>query len=271
LNQSNSYYSNGEMNVPWDPQLYLKFDRERTQPAIDLAARVELADPLRIIDLGCGPGNSTAILKARWPNAEITGLDGDAAMIVAARDSDSDITWVQDDASTWQADAEYDLVFSNAMLQWLPDHVAVLGRWFGSVSPGGALAVQIPSHLNSAVHRHILEVAADPRWSTLTAHAGHAINTAEPQAYYDSLCQQASRVDLWITKYYHVLEGPKEIINWMRGTGLRPFLSVLPTDADRAAFEAAILDRVAGSYPRRADGKVLFPFRRLFFIAYKGV
>jgi trans-aconitate 2-methyltransferase len=254
--------------MAWNPELYLKFDRERTQPAIDLAAKVQL-EPRQIIDLGCGPGNSTAVLRVRWPDAEITGLDSDPAMLATAWESDSNITWVQADAETWEAEGKYDLVFSNAMLQWLPEHTAVISRWFAAVAPGGALAVQIPSHLNSAVHRHILEVAADSRWNTLTASAGHAINTAEPPAYYDALCQQAVRVDLWITEYCHVLEGPQEIINWMRGTGLRPFLSVLPTDADRAAFEAMLLERVTVSYPRRVDGKVLFPFRRLFFLAYK--
>lgn len=257
------------MTVAWDPQLYLKFDRERTQPAIDLAARIEVANPRKIVDLGCGPGNSTAILRARWPETEIIGLDSDEEMLRAARRDYPREYWLQQDAATWESRAGYDVVFSNAMLQWLPDHGAVLSRWFGSVAPGGALAVQIPSHLKSAVHRHILEVAADPRWNMLTTQASHAINTAEPQSYYDLLCQQASRIDLWVTEYCHVLDGPAEIVNWMRGTGLRPFLSVLPLNDDRAAFEAALLDRVTASYPRRVDGKVLFPFRRLFFIAYK--
>ena len=207
--------------MPWDPQLYLIFDRERTQPAIDLAAsRVQLAYPRRIIDLGCGPGNSTAVLRTHWPNAEVTGLDSDAAMIATARDSNASVTWLQQDASSWHADGEYDLVFSNALLQWLPDHAGVIGRWFASVAPGGALAVQIPSHLNSAVHRHILEVACDPRWHEHTGKASHAINSAEPQFYYDLLCAFTPRVDLWITEYCHVMRGPEEIVKWMRGTGL---------------------------------------------------
>jgi trans-aconitate 2-methyltransferase len=255
--------------VPWDPQLYLKFERERTQPAIDLAARIELTNPQRVIDLGCGPGNSTAVLQARWPNAELTGLDSDPAMIVAARKSDSHITWVQADASTWGADAQYDLVFSNALLQWLPDHATVIPRWFKAIASGGALAVQIPSHLNSAVHRHILEVAADSRWNVRTTLAAQAINSAEPHTYYDALCEQAYRIELWVTEYCHVLQGPEEIVNWMRGTGLRPFLNALRDDAERGVFEAKLLELLVESYPPRRDGKVLFPFRRLFFVAYQ--
>jgi trans-aconitate 2-methyltransferase len=255
--------------MTWDPQLYLKFDRERTQPAIDLAGRVELAEPKRIIDLGCGPGNSTAVLRARWPNAEITGLDSDPAMIAAARWTDGNTLWVQADAGTWQADAEYDLVFSNALLQWLPDHVEIIGRWFGSVVPGGALAVQIPVNFKSPVHLQILEVADDPRWKERILHARRALYARDAGNYYDILAPLAKKLDLWITEYCHVLDGPDEIVNWMRGTGLRPFLSALPTEEDRAAFEAALLERVAASYPRQQDGKVIFPFRRLFFVAYR--
>lgn len=260
--------SNGEMTVAWDPQLYLKFDRERTQPSIDLAARVEIAEPRKVIDLGCGPGNSTAVLQARWPTAEITGLDSDDEMLRAARRDYPQHYWLQQDAATWKSRGEYDVVFSNAMLQWLPNHAQAIENWFAAVAPGGALAVQVPAHLRSAVHNHILEVVSEPMWRERTSDAAHAINSAEAGYFYDILSGLSQRIDLWVTEYCHVLDGPEEIINWMRGTGLRPYLNVL-SPGEQQRFEAELLERVAVSYPRQQDGKVLFPFRRLFFIAYQ--
>jgi trans-aconitate 2-methyltransferase len=255
--------------VSWDPELYMHFARERTQPAIDLAGRVRLEHPCRIMDLGCGPGNSTAILRSRWPNAEITGLDNDIEMISAATGSDPSILWICGDAEKWHQRAAYDLVFSNALLQWLPDHQEVLGCWFDSVAAGGVLAVQIPVNFNSPVHLHILEVASDPRWRDKMVAASRALYAAELADYYDILAPLASHLDVWLTEYCHILGGPEDILTWMRGTGLRPFLNMLHTDADSAAFESDFLVRVTESYPRRNNGKILFPFRRLFFVAYR--
>jgi trans-aconitate 2-methyltransferase len=254
----------------WNPQLYLKFGAERTQPARDLAARVEVAEPRRVIDLGCGPGNSTAVLRARWPAAAITGLDSDAAMLAEAARSDAGVCWVQADAGAWTPDALYDVVFSNAMLQWLPDHAAVVERWFGAVASGGALAVQIPSHLHSALHQHIVEVAGLPEWAAATRGVRHGITVRDPGFYYDILSPLAERVDLWVTEYVHVMDSPEAILTWIRSTGLRPFLNALTNDDERDRFEAALLERVTVSYPRQRDGKILFPFRRLFFVAYRG-
>lgn len=254
----------------WNPCLYLKFGNERTRPAVDLVARIELADPKRVIDLGCGPGNSTAILQARWPAAEITGLDSDAAMLAAAAKTDAGVRWVESDAANWQLSEPYDVVFSNAMLQWLPNHSAIVPSWFRAVAPGGALAVQIPYHLQSALHRHILEVADEPEWREATRDARGAIGAHDAGFYYDLLCQSAARIDLWETEYDHVMDGPEEILTWIRGTGLRPFLSALSSESQRQRFEALLLGRVAESYPWRRDGRVLFPFRRLFFVAYRG-
>ncbi len=253
--------------MAWDPRLYLKFDRERTQPAIDLAARIEIVEPQSIIDLGCGPGNSTAVLQARWPSAELTGLDSDAEMLSAARQKLPKVNWVQADAGTWQPDRQYDVVFSNAMLQWLPDHARVIQNWFSAVAEGGALAGQIPVNFNAPVHQHILEVADDPRWRKTTEPAKRSLKAGEPADYYEILSKLSKRVELWVTDYIHQLDGPGEIVHWMRGTGLRPYLNVLDAREQRE-FEAELLARLEKSYPPQTNGKVLYPFRRLFFVAY---
>jgi len=253
----------------WDPQLYLRFGADRTRPAVDLAARIEIAEPRRVIDLGCGPGNSTAVLRARWPSAELVGLDNDPEMLAVAEQSDPRVQWMRGDAATWETAAEYDVVFSNAMLQWLPDHEAALPRLFDAVAPGGALAVQTPVHLQSPLHRHMVELADQPQWRDATRNARGAIVAHDAAFYYDILCRLASRIDLWVTEYCHIMDDPEAIVTWIRGTGLRPFLNALPSDEDRRQFETMLLERVKASYPRRRDGRIVFPFRRLFFVAYR--
>ena len=251
----------------WNPDLYLTFGGERTRAAADLLARVPVAAPARAVDLGCGPGNSTALLRARWPAADITGLDNDPAMLAAARVSDPGVRWVEGDAAAWEADAANDVVFSNATLQWLPDHAMVLRRWFAAVAPGGALAVQLPvAHPRSPLHRIVQEVAALPEWAATTAGCDTAV-CHEPGFYYDALSGEAARIDVWETEYSHVMDGPAAIVTWLRATRLRPFLAALPDNDTRSRFEAALLDRLTAAYPRRADGRVLFPFPRLFVVA----
>jgi len=254
----------------WDPQLYLRFADDRTRPSADLVARVVLTAPRRIIDLGCGPGNSTALLRARWPDAEVVGLDSDPAMLATAEKSDPGVRWVRGDAGTWGPGEALDLVFSNAMIQWLPDHAALIPRLWQGVAPGGSLAVQVPVHTRSPLHQAILAVADKPRWRDATRDARGAIVHHEADFYYDVLCQLTDQIDLWVTEYCHVYDGPEAIVTWIKGTGLRPFLAALASDADREAFEAALLGRVTASYPRRRDGRVVFPFRRLFFVASRG-
>lgn len=252
----------------WDPTLYMKFAAERTRPSHDLANRIAVAGPRRVVDLGCGPGNSTAVLRGRWPDADLTGIDNDPAMLDAARLSDPVARWELGDVSTWGAGESWDVVFSNAVLQWVPDHAVVLPRLLAAVRAGGALAVQIPTHLYSPVHRHLLELAERPDWKPALAGATGAIVSHTPAFYYDLLAGGAVSIDLWETEYCHVMSGPDAILSWLRGTGLRPFLQALLTDDDRRRFEAEMLARIATDYPRRADGRVLFPFRRLFLIAY---
>jgi trans-aconitate 2-methyltransferase len=254
----------------WDSEQYLKFANERTQPAIDLLARVAVDAPRTVVDLGCGPGNSTALLHQRWPAADIVGVDNSPEMLDAARAAHPDWKWQLADIPQWTPTVPADVVFSNAALQWVPDHPRVLPHLMAQVAPGGVLAVQIPAHLNSAVHQAMLAVARDPPWRDRMHAATTAITVETPSVYYDLLQPFASRIDLWVTEYQHVLESPAAVLDWMRGTGLRPFLQALADDAERGHFEAMLLPAVTKGYPSQADRCVLFPFRRLFVVAQRG-
>jgi trans-aconitate 2-methyltransferase len=253
----------------WDANQYLQFADERTQPARDLLARIAVAAPRAVIDLGCGPGNSTCLLHERWPNAPITGLDSSPEMVAAARAAHPDWHWELGDIAGWTAPSPVDVVFANAALQWVPDHARIVPHLFAQVAPGGALAVQVPTHTSSPVHQAMLSLAQDPSWRDRLDAALQAITVETPTIYYDLLQQLAARIDLWVTEYLHVLPEPAAVIEWMRGTGLRPFLQALTDDAERSRFEARLLPAVERGYPRQADGRVLFPFRRLFVVAYR--
>lgn len=255
--------------------MYLRYADERTQPARDLAARVALTtEQPRIVDLGCGPGNSTAILRERWPAAcELTGFDNSSEMLATARAEQPAGDWQLGDIATWRdpRGEGYDLVFSNAALHWLPDHATLFPHLFQQArAGGGALAVQMPARAYPALHKIILETAgSEERWRERTQAARVAIRVAAPQMYYDLLAPLAARVEIWQTQYFHALASAGAIIDWVRSTGLRPYLDALESDADRARFEEKLRTGTAAAYPPQADGKVLFPFRRLFLIAYR--
>jgi len=253
----------------WDADIYLRFANERTQPVRDLIHRIQLENPRRIVDLGCGPGNSTAELRERWPSSTIVGLDSSREMIDKARAAYPDGAWEVGDAAAWEAPEPFDLVFSNAMLQWVPNHAQLCRHLFRQVAPGGALAAQAPAHYDSPLHREILDVSRDPAWNDRMAGAREAMTKESPAFYYDQLQADASHVDVWETIYHHVLSGPEAVLEWFRGTGLRPFLEVLVSTNERQRFESLLLERYTVAYPRRANGRILFPFRRLFFVAYR--
>lgn len=255
----------------WDANLYLKFGDERTQPAIDLVTRVSLEAPQHIIDIGCGPGNSTAILRQRWPGARVTGLDSSPRMIEAARLSQPEQEWILADASSWLAStaAGYDLVFSNAALQWMPDHAALVPGLFGRVQPGGALAFQMPARAYSKIHQLILEVADEPEWIQRMGAARQGFTLERPGFYYDLLAGVAAKLEMWETEYCHVMPDRDAIIQWVSGTAVLPFLEALDSEAERQRFIVQLSARVEQAYPLQQDGKVLFPFRRLFLIAYR--
>ena len=249
----------------WNPALYSRFEDERTRPARDLLARVLLDMPGRVVDLGCGPGNSTELLVERYPEASVLGLDSSPAMIDAARKRLPGVRFETADVATWTPDRPVDLIFANAVLQWLPGHPALLPRLFGLLAPGGVLAVQMPDNLDEPSHRAMRTVAAQEPWAD-RMDSGMREQLPSPTAYYDMLVGEAATVDVWRTAYHHPMESPAAIVAWLRATGLRPYLDRLDS-ADQVKFLSryeALLDR---DYPVRADGKRLLAFPRLFIVA----
>jgi len=252
----------------WDPNQYLRFERERTLPCRDLIARIAGGTPARIIDLGCGTGSSTALLRAQWPKARITGLDSSPEMIAAATASDGSVTWCLADARTWTAEEPFDLVFSNAALHWLPDHAALFPHLLRQVASGGALAVQMPVNFDSPAHRAIREVAESPSWAPRWGSGLTSAHVAPPASYFDWLTPDASGVELWQTEYVHALPDAAAIVEWVKGTTLRPYLDRISA-GEREEFLAEITRKVALAYVPQRNGQVLFPFRRQFLVAHR--
>ena len=254
----------------WDPTLYLRFDDERTRPALDLLARVPVAAARRVIDLGCGPGNSTAPLRRRWPAARVTGLDSSPAMLDEARRGDPGVAWVEGDVASWRpAPGAWDVIFANAVLHWVPAHLPLVAGWIAGLAPGGALAFQVPRPPQSAAHEALAELAASAAWRAHFADGPAAHWVAAPADYHAALAGAGATVVTWTTEYDHVLAGPAAAVAWITGTGLRPYLARLPDDAARARFSADLEALVAPRLPRLADGRVLFAFRRLFVVAVR--
>jgi trans-aconitate 2-methyltransferase len=255
----------------WSATQYLRFADERTRPCRDLVARIGIPVARRIIDLGCGPGNSTSVLAGRWPDSELTGLDSSPEMLTAAARDYPAMHWVQGEIAGWAAGNGplFDIVFSNAALQWVDDHAAIFPALLRHVAAGGVLAVQVPAVSDSPSQRAIRDMAASASWRGRFGKPVADWYSESPSLYYDVLAPEASRLDIWQTEYMHVLGGPEGIVEWYRGTGLRPFLGALPTENDRTEFLAEYLERIRGAYPRRVDGRVLFPFLRTFVIAYR--
>ena len=254
----------------WDPTLYLQFAGERTQPSVDLIARINGArEPARIIDLGCGPGNSTAMLRQRWPQADIIGLDSSAEMIAAASQAYPSEKWLLADAASWTAETPFDLVFANASLQWVPRHQGLFPHLMAQLAPGGILAVQMPSHFESPLHQVMLEIADDDLWRERMVGPRNALTNESASFYYDVLQPLAASLDIWQTEYFHRVDGAQAVVEWFRGTGMRPFLEALESEEQKRLFEHRVLDGYRRAYPIQKDGRLLFPFRRLFIVARK--
>ena len=251
----------------WSPSTYLKFEDERTRPARDLLAQVPLDRPQKVVDMGCGPGKSTELLVARYPAAQVTGLDSSPNMLAEAALRVPLAMFASADAETWIPEPGTDLVFANAIYQWVPGHLRVLPRVLEALAPGQVLAVQMPDNLGEPTHRLMAEVAAAGPWAEKLRDAPRT--PLPPVAtYYAALKPFATRLEIWHTVYNHVLADPAAIVEWVRATGLRRFLDPLD-DAERTAYLERYLARVTEAYPLTADGKVLLRFPRLFFVAQR--
>jgi trans-aconitate 2-methyltransferase len=254
--------------LTWRPEPYLAFADQRTRPARDLLARVPLANPARVADLGCGPGNSTALLAQRWPEAAIIGVDSSPEMLAEARTSGVRATWIEADIAAWTPDDPLDLIYANAALQWLDHHATLLPRLLGQLHAAGVLAVQMPRNFEAPSHALLRDTARSGPWADRLAGVLDRPSVAAPTWYHDLLAPHAAALDIWETEYLHVLAGDDPVLSWTRGTALRPVMQAL--DADQfAAFEAAYAERLRVAYPKRADGGTLFPFRRLFIVAQR--
>ena len=251
----------------WSPSTYLKFEDERTRPSRDLLAQVPLTAPRTVIDMGCGPGNSTELLVERYPEAQVTGLDNSPNMLAEARRRLPAASFATADAATWVPEPGTDLVFANAIYQWVPEHITQLPRVLEALPQGGVLAVQMPDNMAEPSHVLMRQTAAEGPWAAQLASAAR-LPLPPPRAYYDALRPVASRVEIWHTAYNHVLEGPEAIVEWVKGTGLRPFIDPLAPE-HREQFMARYLAHITGAYPRAIDGKVLLRFPRLFIVAVR--
>ncbi|HXJ01383.1 MAG TPA: trans-aconitate 2-methyltransferase [Micropepsaceae bacterium] len=254
--------------MAWDPKTYLAFGTERTRPAADLLARIPVAAPRRVADLGCGPGNSTALLRARWPDALIDGIDMSPEMLSDARASGVDARFVAADIARWTPDAPYDVIYSNAALQWLGGHEGLIPRLFSFLAPGGVLAVQMPRNYDEVCQVLVREAVADPRWADKLQDVRDWWNGLAPERYYDLLAPSAQTIDLWETRYFHVLKGEDAVFHWMMGTSLRPFAETLESPL-REEFLETYRARLAAAYRPRPDGGVIHRFLRLFFVAQR--
>ena len=255
--------------MDWSAKQYTAFEDERTRPVRDLLAAVPGSQSASAaVDLGCGPGNSTELLLRQFSAAEVTGLDSSPDMIAAARARLPQLRFEVADIATWDPAGPFDAILANAVLQWLPDHAALLPRLAAKLAPGGSLAVQMPDNLDEPAHRLMREVAAHGPWAGKLAHATGARQAmGTPDRYYGVLRPLCARVDVWRTTYHHPLAGGAEaVVEWFKGSGLRPFLA--PLDAgEQAGFLAEYRGRIADAYPALPDGSVLLPFPRLFLVA----
>lgn len=252
----------------WDPAAYQRFQAERARPFSDLLARVHATSPGTVVDLGCGPGDATATLLERWPGAAVTGIDSSPEMIgaAAALAVPGRLSFRLGDLRDWAPEQPVDVVVSNATLQWLPDHLDLLPRLTGALSDRGWLAFQVPANSREPSHVLLAELRESPRWrGRVGSGADRALTAHPPEVYLAALAGAGLLVDAWETTYLHVLPGDDAVLEWTRGTALRPVLAALD-EAEQAEFLAAYAARLRQAYPRRGHGTVL-PFRRVFVVA----
>jgi trans-aconitate 2-methyltransferase len=251
--------------MPWDPAQYLRFDTERLRPALDLLARIPLEAPEDIVDLGCGPGHIAKILKARWPQAHVVGVDRSREMLAKAAASAPELAWQQADLAEWRPDHPVDLIYANASLHWADDHQALLPRLMAGLKSGAWLAVQMPRNQDRPSHLAAFEVAEQGPWGARLGPLLRRRPVAELEDYRRWLSPAASRLDLWETDYLHLLEGPDPVAAWTHGSLLVPLLEALEGE-EREPFLEAYRARLRGAYPQDEAGGTPFRFRRLFLV-----
>lgn len=254
--------------MAWNPERYLRYAGLRTRPAVELLARVPTDAPATVVDLGCGPGNSTRLLADRWPSASVVGIDSSPEMCERARSDHPDLSFVEGDIVDWEPDTSIDVVYSNAALQWIPEHLSLLPRLLGFVTSGGSLAIQVPNNYDRLAHSEAHRIVR-----TRFPHLDGILpdrRRFDPRSHYDALAGPGVTVDVWETTYLQVLTGDDPVVEWTSGTFLRPLLAALEdSPALRTEFLDDYQEAMRRAYPQRADGKTVFEFPRLFEVATK--
>jgi len=260
---------NDDPSDTWDARTYERFTDERSRPFFDLLARVGASDPEHIVDLGCGTGSGLMDMARRWPTAHLVGVDSSTDMLAAARTElgpRAAVTLIQAEAQTWTPTDPVDVLVSNALLQWIPEHGELLSRMAGWLAPEGWLAIQVPGNFGALSHTLLRQLADSPQWrARLDGVLRGPESVLEPVDYFQLLTGAGLTVDAWETTYLHVLTGPDPVLRWTSGTALRPVLAVLDS-ADAETFSAEYAQLLRAAYPADKDGHVLFPFRRIFAV-----
>jgi trans-aconitate 2-methyltransferase len=253
----------------WNPDVYLTFADDRARPFYDLLSRVGAEQPRRVVDLGCGAGNLTAQLAQRWPDAAVEALDSSPEMVAAARERGVDAS--VGDVKTWTPQADTDVVLSNAVLQWVPEHAELVARWASELAPGSWIAVQMPGNFDSPSHQAVRAVARREPYAKTLRDVPFRVGTtvAAPARYAELLIDAGCTVDAWETTYLHRLSGENPVLNWISGTALLPVSEQLD-EQDYQRFREDLIPLLDDAYPPRPDGTTFFPFRRVFFVAQVG-
>ncbi|GAB3319914.1 trans-aconitate 2-methyltransferase [Larkinella ripae] len=255
--------------MSWSAKQYSVFETERNRPIQDLLARIPTMNVITAADIGCGPGNSTELLRQHFPEATITGMDSSPDMIEAARRRLPDLAFEIADIATWANKGPFDVILANAALQWVPDHASLLPALLNKLTPGGSLVIQMPDNFEEPAHQLMRKVASNGPWAEKLAQAQNRQERKGAHWYYGLLQPKVRALDLWRTTYFHPLAGgAAAIVEWFKGTGLRPFLE--PLDAsEQSAYLAQYQQEIARAYPVFPDGTVLLPFPRLFLVAVR--
>lgn len=255
------------MEKDWNPDAYLKFNRERLLPSVDLVSKIDQEHAKSIIDIGCGPGNSTQVLNSRWPKAKITGIDNSPAMIKKAKNDYPDQNWLVLDAHLDNIPGKFDIVFSNATIQWIPDHYNLFKKFKNLLSENGTLAIQLPLFFKMTLGQSILNLADNKPWSVNLGGVNDLFTIHNSSTYYDYLAEFFQKVEIWETSYMHIFNSHQSVFDMIYSTGLRPYLHALTDNDERALFEKLVLDDIKTGYPAQSNGNVIFPFMRLFLMA----